>query len=607
MTTTINSTALDFTAIKNNLKTYLAAKDEFADYNFEASGLSNILDVLATNTHFNALTANFALNESFLSTAQLRSSVVSLAQGIGYIPRSKVSAVATVRLTLSVGSLAERPSRLTLPPGTKFTSIIDNKTYTFQTRETIAAIDNGTGFYRFNTLAGEENISIYEGTLKTKNFYVGDSSLNTVYIIPDKNIDTVTAVVKVYESAASTNFLTYTNIKDSTSINEESTIFIIKESPNGYYELTFSDGQTLGKAPIAGNKIQLEYLSTSGEEGNLAKSFRAVNNVPVGDGNFTLNVTTISESVSGEDIEPIESIRKNAPFLYASQNRMVTAVDYSSLILKSFGHLIKDIKCWGGEDAKYPEYGVVFISVVFNDDVPAEIETVTRQAIIELVEQLSVVSFDVKFDDPIFTYVEGSIYFQYNPKLTTLSSNSVRQLVIDAVDNYFDTAIGKYDKSFRRSNLLTDIDNVSAAVLSSRADIRLQQRFVPNLLGFTDTLIVYPCPLAIPDDINYIIRSNSFTYLQRTVEIRNKLGSNILQVVDVSTKDIIVDNVGSYNSALGTIDIIGLRVNQILSGDEFIKISAVPANQSAVSPIRNDILKYDPQATSINTVVVSST
>ena len=81
-TTTVKSTALDFDSIKNNLKTFLANKDEFKDYNFEASGLSNILDVLAYNTHFNGLIANFALNESFISTAQLRSSIVSLAEGI---------------------------------------------------------------------------------------------------------------------------------------------------------------------------------------------------------------------------------------------------------------------------------------------------------------------------------------------------------------------------------------------------------------------------------------------------------------------------------------------------------------------------------------------
>ena len=152
MATTINSTSLDFDAIKNNLKTFLANKDEFSDYNFEASGLSNILDVLAYNTHFNGLTANFALNESFLGTAQLRSSIVSLAEGIGYIPDSKTSAKSVVKLSVSLAGVSGRPSIIQLPSGTKFTSTVDDTTFTFQTQENLTAEENesGNGFYESN-------------------------------------------------------------------------------------------------------------------------------------------------------------------------------------------------------------------------------------------------------------------------------------------------------------------------------------------------------------------------------------------------------------------------------------------------------------------------
>src|SRR6056300_1931885 len=103
MATTIKSSSLDFASIKNNLKSFLQEKEEFKDYNFEASGLSNLLDVLAYNTHINGLTANFALNESFLSTAQLRSSVVSHAETLGYIPQSKTAAQATLNISFNIG------------------------------------------------------------------------------------------------------------------------------------------------------------------------------------------------------------------------------------------------------------------------------------------------------------------------------------------------------------------------------------------------------------------------------------------------------------------------------------------------------------------------
>ena len=230
MATTIKSTELDFNTIKNNLKTALAAKSEFADYNFEASGLSNILDVLAVNTHYNGLIANFALNESYLSTAQLRSSLVSLAEGIGYIPKSKTASMGTVTLSTNTGDLSGRPSTLSLASGTKFTASVDDVTYTFQTTETVNATDNGYGYYSYLTPSGSANIGIKEGVAKTKTFFVGPDSIDDVYIIPDKDIDMETAVVKVYQSASDTAFTSYINISKSTTINALSAALTTEEA-----------------------------------------------------------------------------------------------------------------------------------------------------------------------------------------------------------------------------------------------------------------------------------------------------------------------------------------------------------------------------------------
>src|SRR6056300_1868295 len=212
MATTIKSTALDFQNIKNNLKTYLQQQEEFADYNFEASALNNILDVLAYNTHINALTANFALNESFLGTAQLRSSLVSLSEGIGYIPDSKKSSEARVRLSLNLSSVPDREPTISVQAGFKFNTTVDEVNYVFQTTETIIASDDGAGFYQFKTLDGEELIPIFEGVAKQKTFIAGRSDENTVYVIPDENMDINTAVVRVYESPTALSFITFNNI-----------------------------------------------------------------------------------------------------------------------------------------------------------------------------------------------------------------------------------------------------------------------------------------------------------------------------------------------------------------------------------------------------------
>ena len=411
MATTIKSTELDFDTIKNNLKTNFERHAEFSDYNFEGSGLSNILDVLATNTHYNALIANFALNESYLSTAQLRSSLVSLAEGIGYIPKSKTASRGTVTLTTNTGDLSGRPSTLSLPTGTKFTTTVDDVTYTFQTRETVTATDNGFGYYAYKTPSSSLNIDVLEGHAHTKTFFVGPDSVDDVYVIPDKSIDMETAIVKVYESSTDTTFANYINISKASTINENTKLYIMKEAPNGFYEITFGDGVTLGKAPVAGNKIVIEYLQVNGSKANGATAWTANNRISVLGTNYDVTPVTVVNSLGGAEAETMASIRKNAPFQYATQNRMVTAVDYSTLVLSNFGTIIKDIQAFGGEDALKPEFGTVFLSIVFNADVTAETIAITKNSIVDLTKQLAVVGFDTKFEDPVTTFVETEIFF----------------------------------------------------------------------------------------------------------------------------------------------------------------------------------------------------
>ena len=232
MATTVTSTQLDFQNIKNSLKNYLAAKTEFADYNFEASGLNNILDVLAYNTHYNALTANFALNEAFLNTAQLRSSVISHAATLGYETRSKTAASADISISLDLAGVAGRPSVITLPSGYEFSAKVNDQTFTFQTLQNYLATDDGTGQYQFLNDAGGTSLNIKEGSAIAKTFYVGEVGERQLYVIPDDTMDTSTAVVKVYENSASTSFDTYTRLSDAITVTSTSTYFQISEAPN---------------------------------------------------------------------------------------------------------------------------------------------------------------------------------------------------------------------------------------------------------------------------------------------------------------------------------------------------------------------------------------
>lgn len=589
MTTTIQSTSLDFDAIKNNLKRFLQQGGEFTDYNFEASGLSNLLDVLAYNTHYNGLTANFALNESFLSTAQLRSSVVGLAGGLGYVPDSRNASFAVVNLSAS--GLTGSPSTVTIPAGVSFSAVVDDQTYTFQTREAMIA-QNNAGNYAF-TIDDSEEITITEGVATTKTFIAGPQGENDVYVIPNTNMDLDTVTVKVYPNASSALFDTYTNVTAAVSIDENSKIYSLKESPNGFFELTFSNGSKLGQTPAAGNKIEVEFLTVNGPAANGARTFTPDVDIP-GYPGFQFTVVTVANSTGGAEKESIDSIRKNAPYIWGSQNRMVTAVDYAALIRRNFGSLISDIQTWGGEDNVPANYGNVYISIKYKDGVTNAIKVANQGDIRNLAQQLSIVSFDVVFVDPIETYVELEVQFQFNTKLTTISSLAAETSVLNAAKNYFTENVGGFGDSFRRSRLLPYIDDADTGILSSRAIVKMQQRIEPgvNLGTPTEYLLTYPGAIKGASNDDYVITSSEFVFNNSTCIIRNKLGSTALQIIS-SDGATISDNAGNYVPGTGVLTLNGFAPTSIPGGATEIRVNAIPSNEGTITPIRNNLLLFD--------------
>lgn len=609
MATTIQSTALDFNNIKNNLKTYLQRQEEFADYDFEASGLSNILDVLAYNTHINALVANMTLNESFLGTAQLRSSVSSIANGLGYIPFSKTSSRGTIRCSVNLSGVVNRPAAITLPRYTKFTSTVDDITYTFQTIEEYTAEDNGSGVYQFLGSTGETDIEVYEGELKTKTFLVGETSNTDVYIIPDQNIDTTTASVNVYQTLSSEIFTAYENILNATTITSNSSVYLLREIPNGFYQLSFGSNNILGNQPVAGNAIIMNYISTNGADANSATDFSPISSLLINGGSYPIFTTTVSKASGGRDKEGIESIRKAAPFQYATQNRMVTPEDYSSLIKRTYPTFISSLKSWGGEDNPDPKFGTVFSSIRFEDNVTDTQITDIKRGITELVNDLAIISFNIEFTDPLNTYIENDVYYQINPKLTPVSLQTLNQQVKNAISQYYTNNTGDFDRSFRRSNLLTIIDALSPAILSSRADIRIQQRITPTINAQNTYTLTFPSSIRTPANSTEQILTSSYFYVknlsgvEKLVKLKNN-GSTI-QIYEPQTNTIIVDNIGSINYSAGSVRIVSLKPTSIPAGTT-IKVSVTPANESAIVPTRNNILQYDNENSLITPVVTSA-
>ena len=363
----------------------------------------------------------------------------------------------------------------------------------------------------------------------------------------------------------------------------------------------------MGAVPKAGAKITVEYLSVDGENANGARLFEPLATVevtepPSGIGLEQLPlISTVNRSVGGAQKETLDSIRRNSPFRYASQNRMVTHSDYSSLILRSYGSYINDIIAWGGEDNVVPEYGMAFLSVDFKNDINATLRNTIKDNIRVLVDQLSIASFGLKFSDPITTFLETNIFFQYNPDYTNLAINTLQENVKTVVANYYDTNIGKFGQAYRRSSMLALVDDVSPAILSSRVDTKMQQVFTPSGGVEQDFTFSFPVPIAVADDINTVVNTSTFLFLPeydpilnptptvKTCRLENKLSTNTLQVIESATGGIIKDNAGSFNASAGTVTLTGFKANS----NDAIKLSVLAANASASVPTREYILKSD--------------
>ena len=428
-------TELDYDSIKENLKTFLKSQSEFDSYNFEGSGLTVLMNLLAYNTHYNAYLANMVHNEAFLDSAVKRSSVVSRAKMLSYLPRSSRAAKAVVNL-ISVNPPGS-PTFLTLDRNTRFTGSVNGTDFSFVNIDAVT-ITPLNGVYRFN------NVTLVEGYPYTNTFTVVNPGPHEKFELPNDNIDTTTIRVTVQNSSSDSTTTVYTLAEDITTIGADSAVYYIEENYKGKYEIFFGDG-ILGKKLSAGNIIRVEYIITNGPAANIAsninQTFSLTTNAPqLG----IVSITTVQNSTGGAEPEGINDIKFNAPRSFIAQGRAVTSNDYTAL-LQSLGGNIESVTSWGGESSTPPQYGKVFISLKPFDGYQitnTQKETIKR----EILQKRNIVSIIPEFVDPDYIYVTISTNVRYNTKNTTKSSSQIEILVREAVRQYFSQELQKFDR-----------------------------------------------------------------------------------------------------------------------------------------------------------------
>jgi hypothetical protein len=453
----ISVAELDFDAIKSNLKTYLKGQSQFADYDFEGSSLSVLMDLLAYNTHYNALYTNLAVNESFLDSASKRSSVVSRAKEIGYVPHSCACPTATVNIVVS--STSTTPATLTLPAYSSFSTTVDGVQYTFYNTEAAVATLSGSTY----TFTG---VQIKEGTPLTYKYTAADG---VQYLIPNNDVDLATLRVRVQDNASSSNFTTFVNQEEIINLDGTSAVYFLKEIEGQLYELEFGNN-TIGKALSAGNVVNLTYMVTNKEAANGARIFNYTGPTLL---SGTVTITTTSPATGGDVEESIESIRYNAPRAYSAQNRAVTVEDYKALIFRLYPEA-DTVNAWGGEDNIPPSYGRIYLSI---KPKTTSILTNTQKDFIirEILKEKNVVSITPVIVNPDYINLEVTTAVYYNPRLTSRAESELKDLVINTIKTYNTENLQSFTGIFRHSNLSTQIDATEDSIISNITTIKLHR------------------------------------------------------------------------------------------------------------------------------------
>jgi len=589
-----NFSNLDFDQVKSTLQEYLKSNSNFTDYDFEGSNLSTILDVLAYNTYITSYNANMVTNEVFIDTATLRKNIVSLARNIGYTPRPRQAARATISFFVDTGSVSPPPASLTLKKGPVAAS-----TGSFGGQSFIFSILSDITVPVLDGIATFDDIEIYEGTLLTQTYTYSARIPNQKFILPNIGVDTDLITVTVNPTEASATETKYNSQNSLFDVKSDSKVYFLQEIEDERYEIFFGDG-IFGEALEDGNFITINYITSNGDSANGVSSFNFSGRIQYTRNATTYNVTTgislLTTGITasgGETIESVESVRKFAPRIYASQNRAITANDYESLIPARIYPETESISVFGGEDLVPPQYGKVFISIKpkTGDFLPNLVKEqlklkLKKYAVAGIVPEI----LDLKY---LYLEVDSKVYFNSN---LAESAESVSSLIQNNANKYAEsTEMNKYGARFKYSKFLSLIDNSNESVTSNITTINMRRDLRVVLNSFAEYSIGFGNEFYIKRMSGYNIKSSAFriagiiddVYIS-DIPNTNKLNGSLflftVPSIDSQSPKIVKRNVGTINYKQGVITLnpINVQSGMLKDGQTIIEISACPLSNDVI-------------------------
>ena len=597
--------SLDFDSLKSNFKTYLKAQSVFKDYDFEGSNMNVLLDVLSYNSYLNSFYLNMAVSEGFLDSAQMRSSIISHAKELNYTPRSSRSAKALVNLSIQVVSGTAKT--IEIPKGSQFSGLNANGGFVFTTSET-HILNSTSSTFTINDL------DIYEGTYVNETFTVDNSIEGQKFVISNKNVDTNSIQVTVAENDG-LDVLDFFQASTLYSINKDSKAYFIQCTLDGYYEIVFGDG-VFGRVPQNNATVLATYRITNGSAGNGVTSFTVDKDIGLYNGvSAIVRVSTMTNSIDGDNAESNDSIKFRAPRHYQTQDRAITNGDYANMIYENYPE-VKAVNVYGGETLfGSVEYGKVFISVVSRSG--AAITNSLKTDIVSYISNKNSISITPVITDPDFLYIVPSIIATVNFNNTNLSPADIKSLISTNVSSYNSSTLQNFNIAFRYSKFLTAMNNTNESIESVQLYNLLKKITNPKLnvsspitLSFNNELTpgtLISSEFLLNDGNVYVItdynpNNNTFTRtgLQSSYTIVNT--NKVLYIKQISAANIQnYTEVGAIDYDKGDIQIKSLTIIDYLGGAG-VEFFASPKLEDIYGK-KNDLLEIDIK--NVNITVVS--
>jgi hypothetical protein len=342
--------------------------------------------------------------ESYLDTAQLRSSIISLVKLLNYTPSRATSSTGTLTFTLAATHVED----VHIPKGTKCSS---QEGYTFSTSEE-KYISAGDLTVDVETIQGE-----YDEILVTS-----DGTEDQYTNIPFTNVENTSLEVYVDD-------VLWTKVSSLLNSVDTDQHYTITQESDDTVTVHFGNNIT-GKIPPLESIITFSFVKTDGAAGNVYEAARIITISDtiyddVDDEVSDISVTNAGQFLGGGDSEETEHIRYYAPLLFATGQRAVTKEDYKALINSYAG--VADSNVWGefeeGDSPDFDMYNVVKICVALQNWQTADATFKTNLG--TYLQDYAMLTVKYEYEDPYFvkSIIKIDLYCDSDADLAEVRSN----------------------------------------------------------------------------------------------------------------------------------------------------------------------------------------